>query len=94
MTEGQSEDIGPLNNTADASVKRFEARQAHRKSTEGKVIAAVREEESTDRKNQKNAEPVPDVVEKQTSHGAIFDKITWVEKWKKDKKIRRKLKDK
>ena len=41
----KTNEIGPFNKSPEASMKRFEARQKHKESTEGKVIAAARDAE-------------------------------------------------
>lgn len=86
MTEPGSGEIGPINNAPEASVKRFEARQEFRKSTEGQVVAGARFAEaglkSEREKAAAEAASTPDVIEKRSIFGIP---LATVSRWFKKK---------
>ena len=87
----KTNEIGPFNKSPEASIKRFEARQKHQESTEGKVISAAREakhhiERDIERDiyvKEKEDRETPDVVKKKNFWGFP---LGTVEKWIKKPK--------
>lgn len=73
-------EIGPTDQSPEASTKRFEARQKHRESTKGQVASAARHAEQLLDEEQKRQEasPEPDIVEEKRFLGIP---ITKVRKW-------------
>ena len=78
-------EIGPFDKSSEASVKRFEARQEHKESTEGQVISAARFAEIDNKEeqevSQKEEQELPDVLEHKTFWGIPTTKI---QKWFKN----------
>lgn len=76
--------IGPTDRTAEASVKRFEARQKHKESSEGQLISTVRRSEKYVEKEESEKPKEPDKVEVEEGGGFLglrrVVKKTWFKK--------------
>lgn len=83
--EGPSmSEIGPMDNSPEASEKRFEARQKHKETTKGDVMWAANLESTMnkiDAKEARKKDLEPDSVEEHSILGGLLKKK--VKKWNK-----------